>query len=341
VNNELVLRILKKRLLLHVFFWLVFAGAFSLGWAGQGFSWKYILLNYAGTLLIYFTYVNATLYVAYGYFIPRRQYIFSLLTFIVLLLCAAQGNAWLYNISNEQGRVISLQNFLPFYVFLAAFTLALKIARTAYLTLAREIELKQDLLNQKEYFLRSQIHPHFLFNTLNNFYGLALDKSDELPGLMIRLSNLLRHQIYNSESTYISLEKEINYLKDYIELEKIRHAENLSFQFSFPETIPQNLSIIPSVLIVFFENAFKHSNNISSQLIEISGSLSIEDDRLIFYLENTYPDKTLPNHEKENGLGLNNVKNRLLLLGEEKYTLSTQKQNGKYSVSLSMKLKRQ
>jgi hypothetical protein len=341
MDKELLLKLLKKRMLLHALFWLVFGFSFSLGWAGKGFLWQYIFINYVGNLVIYVAYIYATLYFAYGYFVPRKQYVFSLLSFIVLLLCATQCTACLYNISNEQGKIIGLQNFLPFYIFLAAFTLALKIARGAYLSLQKEIELKQDLVNQKEYFLRSQIHPHFLFNTLNNFYGLSLEKSDALPDLMIRLSNILRHQIYNSESSYISLEKEVNYLNDYIELEKIRHAENLSFQFSFPETIPQNLFVIPSVLIVFFENAFKHSNNISSQLIEISGSLSIVDDSLIFCLENTYPDKALPNHDKENGLGLNNVKNRLLLLGEEKYTLNMQKQNGKFSVSLTMKLKTQ
>lgn len=341
MNNELLLKLLKKRLHLHAFFWLVFAGAFSLGWAGQGFSWKYILINYVGNLIVYFVYINATIYFAYGYFVPRKNYLASLLVFVLLLLCATQASAWLFNVSNDEGKTISLLNFLSFYVFLAAFTLALKIARTAYLTLANEIELKQDLLNQREYFLRSQIHPHFLFNTLNNFYGLALEKSDALPHLMIRLSNILRHQIYNSESSYISLEKEINYLNDYIELEKIRHAENLSFRFSFPETIPQNLFVIPSVLIVFFENAFKHSNNISSQLVEISGSLSIEGNEMKFYLENSYPDKSFPKHEKESGLGLANVKKRLALWGEENYSLTTGKENGKFSVSLTMKLKKQ
>ncbi len=341
MSSELLIKLLKKRLALHVLFWLVFAFAFSLGWVGGGFSWRYIFINYVGNLIVYLVYIYATLYVVYGYFVPRKQYAFSLLSFIVLLLCATQGSAWLYNVSNPEGKVISLRNFVPFFIFLGAFTVALKIARNAYLNLQKEIELKQDLINQKEYFLRSQIHPHFLFNTLNNFYGLALEKSDELPGLMIRLSNILRHQIYNSESSYILLEKEINYLKDYIELEKIRHAENLSFNFSFPETIPHNLFIIPSVLIVFFENAFKHSNNVSSQLVEISGYLAIEESGMRFFLENSFPDKAFPNYEKDSGLGLANVKKRLALWGKENYKLTTEKANGKFSISLIMKLKKQ
>ena len=176
---------------------------------------------------------------------------------------------------------------------------------------------------------------------MNNFYGLALDKSDELPDLMIRLSNILRHQIYNSESSSISFKTEISYLKDYIELEKIRHADNLSFQFIFPESVPENLYIIPSILIVFFENAFKHSNTISAQLIEIKGYMKVVENELIFFLENNFPQNPKTVFDKYEGLGLKNVKNRLELMGENNYNLQSESKNGKYSVSLIMKLKRQ
>lgn len=341
MGNELFIKILKKRLQLHILFWVVFAVSFSFGWIGGGYTWRYILINYIGTLLIYFAFINATLYIAYQYFVPRKKYLLSFITFAVLLLAATYANAFIYNVSTTADKAISFQNFIPFYIFLAAFTLALKIARTAYLDLAREIALKQDLLNQKDYFLRSQIHPHFLFNTLNNFYGLALDKSDELPGLMLRLSNILRHQIYNSESSYILLEKEINYLKDYIELEKIRHGENLSFNFSFPENVDGNKFIIPFILIVFFENAFKHSGNVSSQLVEINGALKVEGNNIKFELVNSYPETATARYKEESGMGLDNVKKRLELLGDDNYTLSVNKANGKFAISLSMKLKEQ
>ena len=325
---------------MHLSFWVVFALFYSAGYWGQGHSPSYLLINYAGVLLLYATYIYATLYVVYSRLLLSKMYLPAAIAFVVLLFASTYTNAWLYNVTNAPP-AISFQNFLAFYLFLAAFTLAIKIARSTYLSLQKEIEAKQDLLNQKEYFLRAQIHPHFLFNTLNNFYGLALDKSDTLPGLMLRLSNILRHQIYHSESSYILLEKEVSYLQDYIELEKIRHAGNLSFNFSFPDAIPGNLFIVPSVLIVFFENAFKHSKNVSSQLIEISGQLKVENDGIVFLLENSYPTKTFPNHEQAKGLGLKNVKNRLNILGENNYTLTTKKSDGKFSVSLSMQLKRQ
>lgn len=337
MSNEFLLKLLNKRLLLHVLFWSVFIFSYSLGFIGFNDTWDFLLANWLGVLVVYFVYINLCLSFSYGYLIQRKQFVLGLLSFVVLLLLATNLNAWLYNITSKDGRQISFQNFVPLYIFYAAFTIALKVARSAYLNLHREIELKQDLINQKEYFLRSQIHPHFLFNTLNNFYGLALQKSDELPGLMIRLSNILRHQIYHSESSYISIEKEVSYLTDYIELEKIRYGENLSFQFSVPQEIPENAFIIPSVLIVFFENAFKHSNNISTHLIEISGYIKLEDEMMKFYLENTYPEKPFVNQENEQGLGLKNVKKRLNLFGEQNHVLKIEKSNGKYMVSLEMK----
>lgn len=341
MSNELLIKLLKKRLHLHIVFWVVFALAFSMGWLGAGHSWRYILINYVGTLLIYIAFVNATLYLAYQYFVPAKKYLLAFITFVVLLLGSTYANAFLYRFSGGTDSTVTFQNFIAFYIFLAAFTLALKIARTAYLNLAAEIAIKQDLLNQKDYFLRSQIHPHFLFNTLNNFYGLALAKSDKLPGLMLHLSNILRHQIYNSETSYVQLQKEIDYIKDYIELEKIRHGDNLSFNFSFPAEAVANKFVMPFVLIVFFENAFKHSGNVSSQLIEISGALKVEGDTMKFDLVNTYPESTFVKYKEESGMGLENVKRRLALMGENNYRLEVKKENGRFAVALTMKLKEQ
>lgn len=339
MEKELILKILRRRLALHLFFWFLFALSFSLGYFGEGYSALYILLNYFAVLAIYATYIYTILYFIYQYLAKeRKQYIAAIALFIVLLLAATNANAYLFNVTNP-GSHMTMLNLLPFYIFLAAYSLSCKIARTAYLELQTEIQLKQELLNQKEYFLRSQIHPHFLFNTLNNFYGLALDKAEELPALMVRLSNILRHQIYNSESSFILLQHEVNYLKDYVELEKIRHGQNLSFNFVFPEDVDEKLFVTPSILIVFLENAFKHSNNISTQLIEITGYLKVVDNKLYFELVNSYPDNTYFKQVEEPGIGLKNVRNRLEIMGSDTYSLSTDKKDGRYKVSLSMNLK--
>lgn len=339
MNRQTWVSLLKQRWLLHGLFWLVFGFFYSLGYLGKSLSIAYILQNYVAVMLLYAAFIYSCLYIVYSYFVGKGYYLAGLVSFVILLFGAGFLNAWLYNTSNP-GIDITLFNFIPFYTFLAAFTVALKMARGLYLSLLHEIQVKENLLNQKEYFLRSQIQPHFLFNTLNNFYGLALDKSEQLPDLMLRLSNMLRHQIYNSDLPHVSLQSEVDYLKDYIELEKIRYAENLSLDFRFPDNRLDNLYVMPAVLIVFLENAFKHSKGISSQLIEIKGHLRVEGAYLNFYLENTFPAKQFVESRTYGGLGLANVRKRLELLGTENFKLRTEENVGRYIAHLRIKLKR-
>lgn len=339
MNSRQLISVLQQRTLLHVVFWLVWALALSMGYWGKGYPFTFFLANYVGVMVLYFLWVNTSLYLIYDKLITRRRPLIALLAFVGLLALFTNANAWLYNVSNGEGKTVSFQNFLAMYVFLAAFAMALKAGRAAYLALYREMQAKEELLRQKEYFLRSQIHPHFLFNTLNNFYGLALEKADTLPGLMLRLSNILRHQIYHSESEYILLEKEIAYLKDYIELEKIRHGDNLRFVFSFPQQLPDALYVPPAVMIVFLENAFKHSSHVAGNLVEITGHIKVENDRLFFYLENTFPQRVPDKRPEQNGLGLTNVLKRLELYGADNHKLDITTANNRYVVKLEMKLK--
>lgn len=337
MSRTFVISLLQKRKQLHVAFWVVLAFFYLLGYLGKPYPLSYVAANYFGVLVLYAVIIYSTLYLVFSRFVLRRKYVAGALLFTAILLVCTHSNAVLYNVTNAEGKIISLQNFLPFYLFLAAFALSLKIARKSYLELHREILLKEDLLRQKEYFLRSQIHPHFLFNTLNNFYALALEKSDLLPDLMIRLSNILRHQIYQSELSLISLDKEIEYLKDYIELEKIRYGKNLNFQFEFPKNPAAGYFIPPSILIVFFENAFKHSYNIATENIDISGHLYMENGQLKFFLKNSIPESYLKTKGPA-GLGLQNVRKRLSLTGDSNYLLRTEEKDKHYFVWLELKL---
>jgi two-component system, LytTR family, sensor kinase len=339
MDRQIWVNLLKQRWLLHSLFWLVFGFFYSLGYIGKDLSIAYILQNYVAVMLLYAAFIYSCLYIVYGYLVSKGYYLPALVSFVILLFGAGFLNAWLYNTGNPESKGVTAFNFIPFYAFLAAFTIALKMARGLYLSLLHEIRVKENLLSQKEYFLRSQIQPHFLFNTLNNFYGLALDKSEQLPDLMLRLSSMLRHQIYNSDLPHVSLQSEVSYLKDYIELEKIRYAENLSLDFSFPDKGIDNLYIMPAVLIVFLENAFKHGKGISTQLIEIKGHLRVEGDYLDFYLENTFPAKQFMESATYGGLGLANVRKRLELLGTENFELQTEENAGRYIVHLRIKLK--
>ncbi|RYF85243.1 MAG: histidine kinase, partial [Chitinophagaceae bacterium] len=144
------------------------------------------------------------------------------------------------------------------------FITACKYFKDGYISQQFESERKQEQLMAEVNNLKSQIAPHFLFNTLNNLYGLAVDKSDKLPGLMLRLSDLLRHSLYDTQPAQVSLRNEINVLKSYIELERIRLEDDL--ELTFEDHIPagSDQQLAPLLLIVFIENAFKHSKFITS-----------------------------------------------------------------------------
>jgi two-component system, LytTR family, sensor histidine kinase LytS len=155
-------------------------------------------------------------------------------------------------------------------------------------------------------------------NTMNNLYGLAVAKSDQLPGLMLRLSDLLRYSLYDTKTDRVALKDEINYLKDYIELQKIRLNANTQLEVQFPQSVEANYFIAPLILVVFVENTFKHLNQgkkSSQKYIKIR--LDIEDHCLVFRTENTYNESFLPisNDMKSNdGIGLKNTLRRIELL---------------------------
>ncbi len=119
--------------------------------------------------------------------------------------------------------------------------------------LTTELKLKEAELK----LLKAQIHPHFLFNTLNNLYGLTLEKSDEAPDLVLRLSDILDYILYRCDEKYVPLTEEINMIKNYLEIEKIRYSEKLSLETNFPDKTSA-FKIAPLILLPFIENAFKH-----------------------------------------------------------------------------------
>ncbi len=170
--------------------------------------------------------------------------------------------------------------------------------------------------------LKAQLSPHFLFNTLNNFYGLAVTNSKQLPDLMLRLSDLMRYSLYETHLKTVPISDEIKYLKNYIELEKIRLEDSLQLDFNINndnKTALINAEIAPLILIVFVENAFKHARNLQNEPIRIGIELrQLADNWFYFSVENNYLKlpKSLINStqlttKKSGGLGLENVKRRL------------------------------
>ncbi len=166
-------------------------------------------------------------------------------------------------------------------------------------------------------FLKSQLNPHFLFNSLNNIYSLAYQKSDKTADAILKLSEIMRYMIYESNDSWVALSKEIEYVQSYIELQKLRFKNGAAIEMTLNGEIDDQ-QIIPLILISFVENAFKHgvANDPSDPIrINIIANQKI----LHFSITNK---KSNANKDQVGGVGLNNVERRLQLLYPERYKLN-------------------
>ncbi len=190
-------------------------------------------------------------------------------------------------------------------------------------------------------FLRNQFHPHFMFNVLNSLYSKILNKSDEAADIVLKISSLLRFSVYDFNTKYISLEKEIAYLKDYIALQKIRFDKRLELSFVTEGQIAGKM-INPFLIIPFVENSFKYCTDSDSGEGWITIYISVTDNILSLKIENS-KSILVVNEQKSSdldasGIGLENVKRRLQLLYNENHTLKIIDYGDSFFVSLKIKL---
>ncbi|SEB46712.1 GHKL domain-containing protein [Tenacibaculum sp. MAR_2009_124] len=225
-----------------------------------------------------------------------------------------------------------LINVFGAFLLIIIFGTALKLSRDSFIRRQKEKEAELKLL-------KAQLNPHFLFNTLNNLYGLSVIKSDKLPSLMLQLSDLLRYSLYDTRETFVSLEKEVSYLENYISLERIRLEDEADIEFHKSGNFSEK-KIAPMLLIVFVENCFKHLGEQANGKSEVSISLKESNDSIIFECNNTLEkEKTVNNMEKgKSGIGLNNVRKRLDLIYPDQHELHINKVNNNYSVQLIINL---
>jgi LytS/YehU family sensor histidine kinase len=177
--------------------------------------------------------------------------------------------------------------------------------------LEAQLKLKEQELN----YLKMQIHPHFLFNTLNTMYGFALKKGDETPEMILKLSNLLDYLLYQIDKPFVLLSDEIAHIKDYIELEKIRFNDTLAVNLE-TKNIDSEIKIAPMLLLPFVENSFKHGV-IKNGKLKIEIHLFCEVQQVHFKIKNTYSEDA----DNREGIGLANIKKRLEHLYKDQYTL--------------------
>ncbi|MEM6379839.1 MAG: histidine kinase, partial [Bacteroidota bacterium] len=199
-------------------------------------------------------------------------------------------------------------------------------------------ELQTQTMQSELRFLKSQINPHFLFNTLNNLYALTLKKSDKAPEIVIKLSEMMRYMLYECNEKRVPLQKEVNYLKNYLDLERLRQHDRIAIHFEVDGFIGDQ-HIAPLLFIPFLENSFKHGLN--TQLTEgfVDIKLLVDEQTVDFYIENS-KGQTIkrPDGRPSGGIGLVNVRRRLNLLYPDNYQLRVSNNPNTFAVHLTIDL---
>lgn len=218
--------------------------------------------------------------------------------------------------------------------------MSIKLAKNWFESQQKQQVLEKEKLETELKFLRSQFNPHFLFNTINSIFVLINKDSDMAKDSLAKFSELLRYQLYECNEPRIPLSRELDYIKSFIELEKLRQDPDLNIEVNYPKQATGNLFIAPFVLMTFVENSFKHVSKYGVDKNWIIINIELDSGLLTFKTSNTVS-QTIPKANevvKSNGLGLKNVKRRLELLYPDKYKIEVSTKDGIYASSLTLDL---
>lgn len=237
----------------------------------------------------------------------------------------------------QTGAIFSFANSIRYSASCASvlvFTGAIRLVAHYFSEKNRAEALQKQQIQSELQQLKAQLNPHFLFNTLNNLYGLALEKSDRTPGLLLRLSDIMSYLLHEAKTAELAVEKEIAMLLDLIELEKLRYGKRARVTFEVEGRVA-DLSMPPLLLLPFVENAFKHGGSEEGSL-QVDALLTVAGSTLEFYIANNCaPRFAAP---KSSGIGLVNVRQRLQLLFPGRHTLQVEQLPNKFTVILKITL---
>jgi two-component system LytT family sensor kinase len=296
-----------------------------------------------------------TTYTTIYYLIPKhlltKQYFLFFLHGIYVVIISAYlitlsiygGLFFFYHLTADEMLPISKSLILVFVgVYTIVFVASVfSLERQNQNTITKNQDLKNQLLErelklnaQKLDYLKMQIHPHFLFNTLNTIYGFSLQKSDHAPDMILKLSNLLDYLLYQVNDSSVELKQEVEHIQDYIALEQLRFQDVLKVNFKIGGE-GQSVRIAPMLMLPFVENAFKHGN-IRNGFLEIKINLELKKEVLCFSIYNSI-DKNLDRNNKA-GIGLKNIKSRLALLYKDNYDLKIATDDDFFRVDLFLNI---
>lgn len=327
-------------------FWLSYFAFNVIRWGSYYQDYWYSLKSNLVTFTMSMILVYVNIYVLYPKFIVKKKYIHYLLYFIValcifylirteLIYYFINENVWPE--SNTPQKAYSFNHILVVFLFGiydVALVTTIKLTADWVYERKRTEQLQKAQLRSELNFLKTQIQPHFFFNTLNNLYALTMKKSDNAPEVILKLSEIMQYVLYDAKATAIKLSKEINYIHSYLELEKLRYGSNLESSLEVSGNI-DDIEVPPLLFLPFIENCFKHGAK-NNDNIRVNIAFEKRATDLLFCVENNFNHTNRP--EVKHGIGIENVKRRLELLYDSKFNLNTDIFDNRYVVNLTIPL---
>lgn len=332
----------KVRILTHVVFWIIVLIYYTLFFGHQqGYyfiTFKFVILLMPVTI--------ATTYFFNYYLIPRYLLKNKIRLFSLFSIYTIIASFWITSLiflptisligpglGIYDKTLIDLYFLIVGLYSVSILAILIKLLKYRYEQQHAAIQLLKEKTEAELAMLKSQINPHFLFNTLNNIYSLALKKSDLTADAIVKLSEMLDYLLYECNAEMVMLQKEIKLIQNYIYLQRIRYSQRLEIEFDTDNSIdPQ---IPPMVLLPFIENSFKHGAGKQSKKVWIKIKLSVEDNSVHFNIVNSKSEqKNVESHSSSGGIGLENVKKRLDLLYQNNYSLDILDRSDSFNIKL-------
>lgn len=301
---------------------------------------KYLLLCFAlSTVLISIFYFNYLFLIPRYLLTKKYWFYFSFLLLAIALVLLLSGVIFIFSGFNPETlaqKNPAIEKIIPVIIINALLLWLLSIAFSIlWAAYNRLKQTESEKLSAQIASLKSQINPHFLFNTLNNIYATAIDSAPKAADMVDKLSEMMRYTMKDTQQDFVSLEDEINYINNFIELQKLRLDRSVKLEYTSLETIPE-LRIAPMLLIPFVENAFKHGVNAEQKsAIKIEMAINKTEFQLRVVNNKVNVQKEI---SERSGLGIENTKHRLNLIYPSNHLLVISDTEKEFSVSLHINL---
>ncbi|MGZ2371910.1 sensor histidine kinase [Ancylomarina sp. YFZ004] len=338
----------QNRILQHLLFW---ACSFYTLIHFFAFEEQLSDIDYVYTLLFHISlvfgvYINIEVLIRF--LLKKEKYTLYLISSLGIWLIIAYTNEFTFNHLSDWIApdylfisAYDITDLLKFSFVYLALTTLLKLSKSWFAVLETQKELetvKREQIESELSALKSNINPHFLFNNLNSLYALSRKNAKETPDYILKLSELMRYMIYETQDKLVLLEKEINYITNYLDLQKLRCQSDTSIHYTIVGEIDTQ-QIAPFLLIPFIENCFKHGGMNQSDSNFIDLEIHINPESINMNLTNSIPMRPNKQISDEGGLGIENVKKRLNAHYQNKHELSLKSKKEQFNVELNLNLK--